>query len=90
MPQARPVLIAPSKNLVMLYSLYLCGYEGVKFEIMRSLHNSLSVMQENGSPAKSEPTKPKSTAQAMDAGISPPYTPLRIMYEYQPPGLAPE
>ena len=63
MPQARPVSIAPSqsprlKNLVMLYSLYLCGYEGVKFEIMHSLHNPLSAMQEIGSPAKSEPTSP--------------------------------
>ena len=63
MLQARPVSIAPSqsprlKNLVMLYSLYLCGYEGVKFEIMHSLHNSLSVMQEVGSPAKSESTSP--------------------------------
>ena len=53
-----PSQLSRLKNLVMLYSLYLCGYEGVKFEIMRSLHNSLSVMQENGSPAKSEPTSP--------------------------------
>ena len=54
MPTGSPRL----KNLVMLYSLYLCGYEGVKFEIMHSLHNLLSAMQEVGSPAKSEPTSP--------------------------------
>lgn len=44
------------KILPLLDSLRSCGYEGVKFEIMHSLHNSLLVMQEPGSPAKSEST----------------------------------
>ena len=51
-------LPVPSQILAMLDSLYLCGYEGVKFEIMHSLHNSLSVAQKFVNPAKSEFTSP--------------------------------
>lgn len=46
------------KILPLLDSLRSCGYEGVEFEIMHSLHNSLLVMQEPGSPKKSESTSP--------------------------------
>lgn len=87
--------LAPSqlprlKNLVMLYSLYLCGYEGVKFEIMHSLHNPLSAMQENRKPREIGAHKPKRTALAREAREPPLGAPFRIMHEYQPPGLAPE
>ena len=78
------------KILPLLDSLRSCGYEGVEFEIMHSLHKSLSVMQEVGSPAKSEPTSSNAPRQLRETWEPPPGTPLGIVHEYQPPGLAPE
>ena len=78
------------KILLLLDSLRSCGYEGVKFEIMHSLHNSLLVMQEPGSPAKSESTSSNAPRQLRETWEPPPGTPLGIVHEYQPPGLAPE